>query len=139
MLRIPEETLENTMTALIGLDMGEGVEEVAEAALSLLRCQREKEARGPLRGQATVVEVDAAEAATANAPVGVPHVSLREALATYHRRPTPAGYPRTVKDAAVQTSDSVLPPTPTWEELHAGLERVRALDQTAHPMRAEAF
>ena len=53
MLRIPEKALENAMIALIGLDMGEDVEEVAEAALSLLRRerpQREKEARGPLRG-----------------------------------------------------------------------------------------
>ena len=128
MLRIPEKTLENAMIALIGLDMGEGVEEITEAALSLLRRerrQREKEARGPLRGQATVVEVNAVEAATTNAAVGVPHVSPRDALATHHRGPIPAYYPRTVKDAAVQMEDPVLPPAPTWEELRAGLERAR--------------
>ena len=34
MLRIPEEMFENAMVALIELDMGEGVEEVAEAALA---------------------------------------------------------------------------------------------------------
>ena len=44
-----------------------------------------------------------------------------------------------MKDATVQTDDPVLPPTPTWEELRAGLERARALDQTAHRMRAEAL
>ena len=78
MLRIPEETFENVMVALIGLDMDGGVEEVAEAALTLLRRerrQREKEARGPLRGQATIVEATATEAAATNAPVGVPHSS----------------------------------------------------------------
>ena len=142
MLQIPEKRLENAMIALIGLDMGEGVEEVSEAALNLLRRerrQREKEARGPLRGQATVVEVNAAEASTNNAPVGVPHASPRDAQATRNRGPIPARYPRTVRDAAVQTDDPMLSPAPTWEELRAGLERARVLDQMAHRMRAEAF
>ena len=58
MLQILEKTLENAMIALIGLDMGEGVGKVAEAAVNLLRRERrqqEKQARGPLRGQATVL------------------------------------------------------------------------------------
>ena len=130
------------MIALIGLDRGEGAEEVAEAALALLRRerrQREKDARGPPRGKATLAEVNATEVVPNGAPVGVPHVSPRDLLATRPRGAIPAGYARMVTDAAVQTDDPVLPPEPTWEELRAGLERARALDQTANRVRAEAF
>ena len=72
MLQIPEETFENAMATPSGLAMDEGVEEVVEAALSLLRRQREKEVRGPLRGQAIVTEVHAEEAATATHPSECP-------------------------------------------------------------------
>ena len=85
------------------------------------------------------IEVNAAEASTTNAHVGVPHVLPQDAQVTRHRGPIPAEYPKTVRDAAVQTDDPVQLPAPTWEELRAGLERARALDQTAHRMRAEAF
>ena len=142
MLQIPERTLENAMIALICLDMGEGVEKVAEAALNLLRRgrrQREKEAQGPLRGQATVVEVNAAEASTNNAPVGVPRASPRDAQATRHRGSIPAGYSRTVKDAAVQTEAHHLPIETTWDELRDRLVNARALDLAATRARSEVF
>ena len=142
MLRIPEKALENAMIALIGLNRGEEVEEVAEAALTLLRRQRrqrERDARGPPRGTATVEEANAAEAAPANAPTGVPYGSPRDLLATRPRGPIPAGYARMVRDAAVQADDPAMPPAPTWPELRAGLEQARALDQMAHRMRTEAF
>ena len=142
MLQIAEKTLENAMIALIGLDMGEGVEEVPEAVLTLLRRerrQREKNARGPLRGKATLVEANASEAVKTNAPVGVPHGLPRDLLATRPKGPIPAGYSPVVRDAAVQTDDPVPPPMPTWEELRAGLERARALDQTANRVRTETF
>ena len=127
------------MIALIGLDRGEGVEEVAEAALTFLRRerrQRERNALGPPQRKATLVEVSVAEAVPTDSPVGMPHVSPRVLLATRPRGPIPAGYSRMVTDAAVQTDDPVLP---TWEELRTGLERARALDQTANRVRAEAF
>ena len=142
MLRIPEKTLENAMIALIGLDMGEGVEEVAEAAFTLLhreRRQRERDARGLPREKATLAEANAAEAAKANAPVGVPHGPPEDLLETRPKGPIPAGYAPIVRDAAVQTDDPVLPPSSTWEELRAGLKRARALDQTANRVRTEAF
>ena len=142
MLQIPQKTLENAMIALIGLDMGEGVDEVHEAVLTLLHWehrQREKDARGPPGGKATLVEANAKEAAKTNAPVGVPHGSPRNLLATRPKGPIPAGYAPVVRDAAVQTDDPVLPPVPTWEELRAGLERARSLDQAANRVRTEAF
>ena len=46
MLQIPKETFESAMATLINLDMGESAEDVAHAALSLLRrkrLQREEE------------------------------------------------------------------------------------------------
>ena len=92
MLRIPEKTLENAMIALIGLDMGEGVEQVAEAALTLLRRerrQREKDARGPPRGKATLVEANAAEAAKTNAPVGVPYALVPRPARHAHQGTNP--------------------------------------------------
>ena len=85
------------------------------------------------------MEVSVAEAVPTDSPVGVHHVSPRDLLATRPRGRIPAGYFQMVTNAAVQTDDPVLPPAPTWEELRIGLERARALDQTANRVRAEAF
>ena len=126
MLQIPEKTLENATIALIGLDMGEGVEEVAEAALTLLRRerrQREEGARWLPQGKATLAEANAAEAAKANAPVGVRHGPPQVLLETRHKGPIPAGYVPIVRDAAIQTDDPVLPPAPTWKELRSNAMR----------------
>ena len=80
-----------------------------------------------------VVQTDAT-----NAPVGMPHVSPQDALATRHRGPIPAGYPRTVKDVAVQT-EALLPIEPTWDELRDGLVNARALDLAATRARSEVL
>ena len=85
------------------------------------------------------MEVNAAEAPTTNAPVGVPHVSPRDVLATCHRSPIPAGYSWTVKAAAAQTEAHHMPIEPTWDELRDGLVNARALDLAATRAHSEIF
>ena len=143
MLQIPEDALERVFAALIGLDLGIGIEGTAMAALHLLgQHQETKEQRAREEAQASAIieelkegQGDVARGSSPGIPVSSPRDSLKEPPAG----PIPAPYVarRAVEgvNVACQTEETIPGDGSTWDEMAGALESLRNQDEEARAQR----
>ena len=105
MLQIPEEVMEEALSALMNLELGDAVDGVAMAAahlLSELRRARDEEDRELLREQPTILELSIDE-----------EEDDEEKLAAPPAAAIPLGYPRETNEAATQAGPAALAEDPS--------------------------
>ena len=138
MWEVSQEDVERVLAALISLDLGQGVEGTARAALHVMqeRCaEREREQLEEASWE--------------------PLTSPQEELSPCPTGPIPVGCPRTSRDCATQMQETTRPslqaprarqpkeeedpPCSTWEEVHQVLEQARNLKRMSQKARTTAF
>ena len=159
MWEVSPEDVERVLAALINLDLGQGVEGIARAALHVMqeRCaEREREQLEEASWEPPILEEsDEGQEEASRAGPGVPVTSPQEELSPCPTGGILPGWAQTSRDCATQTQETTRPslqaprarqpeeeedpPCITWEEVHQVLEHARNLERMSQKAWTTAF